>query len=60
MCQELMDRSHHYKMPQLVEMLHESYDMDLCEDEIIHIEIWKKHKDTISLLYITEIKLQKL
>ena len=35
-------------------------DSDLCEDEIIHIEIWKKHRDTISFISITEVKLQKL
>ena len=33
------------------------FDPDLCEDEIIHTKIWKKHIDTISLLYITEVKL---
>ena len=35
-------------------------DLDLSEDEIIHIEIWNKHRDPISFLSITEVKLQKL
>ena len=35
-------------------------DMDLCEDEIIHTEIWKKHRDAKKLLSIIEVKLQKL
>ena len=35
-------------------------DLDLCEDKITHTEIWKKHIDTMHLLSITEVKLQKL
>ena len=34
--------------------------LDLCEDEITHTKIWKKHKDIVNLLFITEVKLQKL
>ena len=36
------------------------FDPNLYEEEIIHTKIWKKHRYTISLLTITEVKLLKL
>ena len=42
-----------------MEFVH-NVDTFLCEDEIIHIEIWNKHRYTIILVSITEVKLRKL
>ena len=43
-------------MKEIFYMNSKTIDPDLCEDEIKHTQMWKKHKDTINLLYINEVK----